>query len=164
MTPEEAIAILDQDIDDPAKGLSDEIFYFISRTTPLVNVDLLIKDESGRTLLAWRDDKYSGTGWHVPGGIVRYKETFEARVEKVAETEIGAPVRFEADPIAINQLIHHENENRGHFISILYRCFLAGSFVPKNTGLRPMDPGYLMWHEKRPDNMIIYHDIYKHYI
>ena len=31
-------------IDDPREGLTEEIFYFISKLTPLVNVDLLIKN------------------------------------------------------------------------------------------------------------------------
>ncbi|MDB4264988.1 hypothetical protein N9893_02880, partial [bacterium] len=89
MVLKEAITSLDRSIQNATEGLPDEVFYFVSRTTPLVNVDLLIKDEDGRTLLAWRDDLYSGTGWHVPGGIVRFKETFESRVLKVAEIEIG---------------------------------------------------------------------------
>ena len=77
-------------------GLPDEVFYYISRTTPLVNVDLLIKDENGRTLLSWRNDRYAGKGWHVPGGIVRFKETLETRVQKVAEIEVGVNISFES--------------------------------------------------------------------
>ena len=164
MKLDDAITVLDHHIDDPTAGLPDDIFYFISRTTPLVNVDLLIKDEEGRTLLAWRDDMYAGTGWHLPGGIVRYKETFEARVRKVAETEIGTNVAFDPEPVTMNQLIHHKHRNRGHFISILYRCALSRSFVTENRGLKKNDPGYLQWHVRCPENMIRYHDIYREYI
>jgi ADP-ribose pyrophosphatase YjhB (NUDIX family) len=130
---------------------------------PMVNVDLLIKDETGRTLLSWRDDQYAGTGWHIPGGIVRFKENLEERLLKVAETEIGAPVEFEAVPIAINQLFC-DFDTRGHFISILYRCFLSNKFVPKNTGLSNKDPGYLKWHNSCPANLIKMHEIYRKYI
>ena len=164
MVLKNAITVLDKSIQDATKGLSDEMFYFISRTTPLVNVDLLIKDEDGRTLLAWRDDLYAGTGWHVPGGIVRFKETFDSRLQKVAENEIGAVVSFEPKPVAINQLIHHEHKNRGHFISILYKCFLSELFKPENEGLCEKDAGYLMWHKTCPDNLITYHEIYRTYI
>ena len=52
--------------------------------TPLVNVDLLIKD-SGRTLLTWRDDEFYGPGWHIPGGILGFKERALDRLAKVAE-------------------------------------------------------------------------------
>src|SRR4030042_2731238 len=78
----EAIAALDRQVPNPSAGLPEELFLYISRTTPLVNVDLLIKDENGRTLLAWRDDQYSGKGWHVPGGIGRFKEPLERRGTK----------------------------------------------------------------------------------
>ena len=58
----DAIALLDEQVPNPSMGLPDELFHYISRTTPLVNVDLLIKDENGRTLLSWRDDQYAGKG------------------------------------------------------------------------------------------------------
>ncbi len=85
----DAIAILDRQVSNPSAGLPDELFFFISRTTPMVNVDLLIKDENRRTLLAWREDSIAGTGWHIPGGIIRFKETFEQRIQKVAQLEVG---------------------------------------------------------------------------
>jgi len=161
---EAAIEILDGYISNPTHGLPDPIFYFVSRLTPLVNVDLLIKDEKGRTLLAMRNDPYAGKGWHVPGGIVRFKETLETRIEKVALTEIGVPVQYDPTPIAINQLIHRDRNVRGHFLSLLYRCFLPSDFVPPNHGLTVDDAGYLMWHDRCPDNLIVYHEIYRNLI
>ena len=85
MTIQEAIKYLEGQIVDPRVGLPSEIFYFITRLTPMVNVDLLIKDENGRSLLSWRDDKFSGSGWHIPGGIVRYKEKMKNRLNEVAK-------------------------------------------------------------------------------
>lgn len=163
MELKQAIAILDQKVPDPHQGLPDEVFYYISRTTPLINVDLLIKDEKGRTLLAWRNDQYCGQGWHVPGGIIRYKETMRYRLDKVAALEIGAPVKFEPAPLAINEIILKQ-KNRGHFISILYRGFLPSSFVPANKGLKKSDAGYLAWHDSCPDDILKTHEIYRQYI
>ena len=58
-----------------------DIFLLSSRLSPVLNVDLLIKDESGRILLSWRDDPYvTGPGWHIPGGIVRLKENFSRSI------------------------------------------------------------------------------------
>jgi len=160
----DAIAGFDKQVPNPSKGLPDEVFDYISKTTPLVNVDLLIKDENGRTLLSWRNDQYCGKGWHVPGGIVRFKETLETRVKKVAETEIGVNISFDPIPMALNQFIHPERDIRSHFISILYKCFLSCTFVPQNKGLSNEDRGYLMWHDFCPDNLIKYHEIYRRYI
>lgn len=164
VTVADAIKVIEQHILNPSEGLSDEVFYFISRTTPLVNVDLLIKDKNGRTLLAWRDDQHAGQGWHIPGGIVRFKETLEERINKVAETELGTTVRFDPEPVVLNQLIHKKHDTRGHFISILYNCHLPDTFTLLNKGLAPGSRGYLQWHDSCPDNLISYHEIYKSYI
>lgn len=160
----DAIAVLKKEIAHPENGLPEEVFLYISKITPLVNVDLLIKDEIGRTLLSWRDDEFSGRGWHIPGGIIRFKETLETRIQKVAETEIGATVSFDPVPLALHQCIIPERETRGHFISILYRCFLPRAFIPQNKGLFEGDRGYCVWHASCPDNLLKYHEIYRSYI
>lgn len=158
-----ALKILEDHASNPKQGLPDDLFLFISRKTPMINVDLLIKDEKGRFLLAWRKDKYSKAGWHVPGGIIRYKEKIEKRIKEVARLEIGAPVKFDKKPVAINQLILNQKE-RAHFISLLYNCFLGNDFKPQNKGLKPGDAGFLKWHSKPPANLIKVHDIYRKYM
>jgi colanic acid biosynthesis protein WcaH len=160
----DAIAVLDKEVTNSSEGLPYELFLFISRITPMVNVDLLIKDENGRTLLSWRNDQYSGKGWHLPGGIVRFKETLETRVKKVAETEIGVNISFDTIPMALNQIIHPERDIRSHFISILYKCFLPSTFIPENKGLSNEDAGYLMWHDFCPGNLLKCHEMYRKYI
>ena len=163
MNIHEAIEFLDKKISKPSLGLPEEVFLFISRMTPMVNVDLLIKDENGRTLLSWRDDKFAGRGWHVPGGIIRFKEKIETRLLKIAEKEIGTTVKFNPVPIAVNQILC-KNKVRGHFISILYQCYLSSSFIPENKGLKEADLGYLKWHQSCPDNLIKVHNIYRKHI
>lgn len=163
MNTKEAIDFLEKQIKKPLDGLPKEIFKFVSRITPLINVDLLIKDEKGRTLLSWRDDKLAGRGWHVPGGIIRFKERFENRIKKVSESEIGTIVKFDSEPIAIKELFAEHNV-RGHFISLLFNCSLPSTFIPNNKNLKPNEAGYLKWHDSCPKNLIKYHDIYKKYI
>lgn len=77
---------------DAASGLPEELFLYVSSITPQANVGLLIKDDGGRTLLTWCDDSTHETGWYVPGGIIRFKETFIDRVHAVARIERGATV------------------------------------------------------------------------
>ena len=159
----DAIDALQKAVPNPEKGLPDSLFYYTSSMTPLVNVDLLIKDENGRTLLAWRNDQYAGEGWHLPGGIIRFRETFVDRIKKVAEIEVGTLVDFDPNPIAINQIINNENPIRGHFISILFRCSLSSAFVPENNGISASDAGYLKWHDTCPKNLLTLQDIYREY-
>ena len=159
----EAIEILEEAVIDPSSGLPEDLFLFVTRIVPMVNVDLLIKDEDDRTLLAWRKDPYSGEGWHIPGGIVRYKERLVERVEKVAETEIGMYVTFDPSPIAVNEIILSQR-TRGHFISFLYKGFISKSFIPPNNGLTEKDSGYLKLYDFCPENLIRVHEIYRKYI
>ncbi|MBU2540191.1 NUDIX hydrolase [Patescibacteria group bacterium] len=157
-----AIKFLEKKIKNPSVGLPEEVFLFISKITPMINVDLLIKDEKGRTLLSWRDDKYQ-KGWHVPGGIIRFKEKAETRILKVAKQEIGAKIKFDHTPIAIYQLMAKQ-DTRGHFIYLLYKCFLSSRFPLKNRGLSSKDPGYLKWHDTCPSNLLKVQKIYRKYI
>lgn len=162
----DAIAAFDRIAPDPRSGLPDDVFHYISRTTPLVNLDLLIKDEEGRTLLAWRNDRFCGSGWHVPGGIIRFKESFDERARKIAETEIGTTLKIDMTPIAISEIITpvRECDIRGHFISILLQCHLVSSFIPANLSVSANEPGYLKWHAECPDNLLRLQEIYRNLI
>lgn len=160
----QAIAALEKAVPEPAAGLPEDVFYYISRVTPMINVDLLVKDKAGRTLLAWRHEQFYRHGWHLPGGIVRFRETLETRIKKVAETEIGAQVEFDPVPLALNQLISPGRRTRGHFISLLYRCYLPAGFTPENKGLSETDAGYLRWYDTCPDNLFKFQEIYRKFI
>lgn len=163
MNINKTIKFLEKRTPNSSFELPEEVFLFISRFTPMVNVDLLIKDENGRVLLSWRDDPICGSGWHIPGGVIRFKEKLETRIKKVAKTEIGKEVKFNPKPIAVNQIICDHN-TRGHFISILYKCFLSGKYALKNKGLKETDVGYLKWHDYCPANLIKGQEIYRKFI
>ncbi len=153
----EAIDFLDKQVANPSLGLPEEIFLFLSRMTPMVNVDLLIKDDKGQTLLTWRDDKHWQPGWHIPGGIIRYKEKIADRIQAVAKGELGAKVNFNPTPLAMNECIIKSKKDRGHFISLLYQCELL-------TPLNVPKPGQWIWHKGCPDNIIEIHKMYRKYI
>jgi ADP-ribose pyrophosphatase YjhB (NUDIX family) len=161
---QESIACLRACIADPSQGLPEEVFLFISSVTPMVNVDLLIKDERRRTLLTWREDGFYPPSWHVPGGIVRFKEGLHDRIAAVAKSELGADVAFQPAPLAVNEIVVPQRAVRGHFISFLYECRLLG---PPDDGLRYEEgtprPGEWAWHERCPDDLISVHAIYRKY-
>jgi colanic acid biosynthesis protein WcaH len=135
--------------------LPEDFFLFLSRYTPLVNVDLLIQDERRRTLLTWRQDETYGAGWHVPGGIIRYKETAEDRIRATAFRELGADVAFEPEPAAIEQAMDFSRRERGHFISLVYRCRLLGQPDPALAYVQgePRRDQWA-WHEGCPADLI----------
>ncbi|MEN6557916.1 MAG: NUDIX domain-containing protein [Thermoguttaceae bacterium] len=149
-------------IPDPRVGLPEDVFLFVSSVTPLVNVDLLIQDEAGRTLLTWREDGLYPPSWHVPGGIVRYQEKMADRVVAVAEDELGVKIRFQPEPLAVNEVICPEQKVRGHFISFLFTCKLQ-SPLDESQRHDPTSrrPGTWAWHDACPGDLISVHEIYR---
>jgi ADP-ribose pyrophosphatase YjhB (NUDIX family) len=157
---ENALELLDSWVGHPGKGLPYELFLFISTLVPMVNVDLLITDDRKRVLLTWRDDEIHGKGWHVPGGMIRYKETAEERILATARDELGAGVAFH--PAAeIEQIIEPRRRLRGHHIALLYRCRLTSepSETLRFTGGEPKR-GQWAWHQNCPVNLIDAHRCY----
>lgn len=165
MEIKKTIESLESTIENPSEGLPEDIFLFVSRITPIINVDLLIKNGQNHTLLTWRDDGYYPAGWHIPGGIVRYRETISKRINAVAATELAAKVKFKKSPLAINEVIHPSRRVRGHFISLLYECALISS-LDKNLRYEKGTPkrGEWMWHSRCPDNIIPVHLMYRKFI
>jgi len=160
-----AISPLEAALGDPHAGLPEEVFLFASRITPLINVDLLIQNDSGRTLLTWRDDEFFGQGWHIPGGIIRYKETCADRIRACALQELGAEVSFDATPLLVLETIR-PHRSRGHFISLLYRCRLR---TPLDESLRAGDShvpaaGAWRWHKGAPSDLLEVHAPYAQFL
>jgi len=146
-------------IGDPKKGLPEEVFQFASSITPMINVDLLIKDKQGRILLSWRDDEQCGTGWHIPGGIVRFKERLEDRIQKTAKNEIGTEVEINLQPLELHEIMMPK-EIRGHFISLLYECHLPeGFFIPE---IEEYKEGTLCWFTDNPGLVQGQEETYRH--
>jgi colanic acid biosynthesis protein WcaH len=150
---------------DPRDGLDDDVFYFVSALTPMVNVDLLIQNDTGGILLTWREDRYYGPGWHIPGGILRFKERAAERIAKVAHGELGAEVLDSHGPIMVQELHSHERNVRGHFISLLYRCRLTSAPASTQRADRAPKHGQWSWHAHAPDNLIkvqkAYRDLFR---
>ncbi len=162
---EQSIDLLDSFIKNPSDGLPEDVFLWVTRVTPMINVDLLIKNDQNETLLTWRDDSYYPAGWHIPGGIIRYKETISDRIRAVAESELGAKIKFNEKPLAINQVIHPSRRNRGHFISLLFECSLISALDDSCRWIEGSpSAGEWAWHGSCPDNILSVHEMYRKFI
>lgn len=139
---------------DPRRGLPHEVFLFVSRITPLVNVDLLIHDDRGRALLTWRDDRHFGSGWHLPGGVIRYQEAAVDRVRACALEELGADVSFDPAPVFVMETMITARD-RGHAISLLFRCRLLTPPDPvREAGPKAPAAGEWQWFEGPPADLL----------
>jgi colanic acid biosynthesis protein WcaH len=159
------LAALEAWVGNPEEGLPQDLFRALSRLAPLVNVDLLIRDERLGTLLTWRHDENYGPGWHIPGGIIRYKETAAKRIRLTAREELGADVEFDPEPACITEAIDPVRRDRGHLFSLLYRCRLVGAPAERLRQSRAEpEPGQWAWHRACPANLIPEHDHYRRFL
>ena len=152
---------------DARSGLPRELFLLISSLTPVPNVDLLICNRENQVLLSWRNDEHYGPGWHIPGGCIRFGETMAQRLQKTALEELGCEVTWDPEPIAVRDVIRPpvatlENpDERGHNVTILYRCYLPEGFEIQNGDKTESEAGYLRWFTSIPDNLLRVHDVYR---
>lgn len=151
----------------PEQGLGKELFLFASTLTPIVNVDLVVLNERHQILLSWRDDPYCGRGWHIPGGCIRLRETFEERIQKTAQLEIGAHVEYERTPLAVYEILSPQyrpniadQRERSHFITIAFECYLTDEILADDEVLEPKN-GSLRWFDDLPDNLLEVQNCYR---
>lgn len=162
LTLEEAVREIERAAVHPERGLPDEVFRLVTKLTPMINVDLLIKSEEGETLLTWREDALCSPGWHIPGGIIRFQEPIEHRIHAVAQSELHSEVTFEPEPLKITEFILPEQAYRNHFISLLYRCRLVSPIpdVLHCKDLQNPEPGLYAWFNKIPETLLKAHRKY----
>lgn len=127
-------------IDKPHEGLPKEVFQALCKVVPFAACELAIVNAKKEILLAWRDDKF-WRGWHFPGGLIRFRETFEERIETTAWDELG--VRIENFKFLFP--INYSQIERGHSVSLVFLC------------KTDMNPKKGKWFKTMPKNIIEEH-------
>lgn len=151
---------------DGKRGLPEELFLAVSEIIPIANVDLMVLNSDRQILLSWRDDNYAGTGWHLPGGCIRYKETMLERVQKTAVAELGVEVAVNPEPITVRDAILGKDDQypriRAHHLAVLFECFLPETFSVENAniGKTQKTVGFLKWFDRIPEDMLAIHEVY----
>lgn len=155
---------------NPENGLGTELFLLSSTLMPVVNVDLLVTNSKREILLTWRDDPHAGTGWHIPGGCVRFREKLIDRVQKTAITELGAEVICQPEPVKVFEMFSDEyregledQNERAHFITLTFDCKLKDATIPleQEKSIYDGKPGYLKWFAELPDNLLTVQECYR---
>ena len=69
--------------------LSKQIFQTIIQNTPLISIDLIVKNHQGQVLLGKRNNPPAQNFWFVPGGRIRKNETFIDAFKRITLQELG---------------------------------------------------------------------------
>jgi colanic acid biosynthesis protein WcaH len=84
-----------------AAPLPAEEFLFVIERTPLVSIDLLIRDRRGRLLVGLRRNEPAAGWYFVPGGRIRKGLGHEDALREIAENEVGlAGLRWDDTNVA----------------------------------------------------------------
>lgn len=69
--------------------LPDETFKSVIQHTPLISIDLIVRNEKGEVLLGKRVNAPAKGYWFVPGGRVRKNETLDDAFVRLVREELG---------------------------------------------------------------------------
>ena len=69
--------------------LDKEVFADVVRNTPLVSIDLIVRNSSGKYLLGMRNNEPARHYWFVPGGRVNKNEKLDDAFVRITEKELG---------------------------------------------------------------------------
>jgi colanic acid biosynthesis protein WcaH len=91
-------------------GRSD--FLEVVRHTPLVSIDLIVRQPSGACLVGCRRNPPARGWWFVPGGRIRKNEPIPEAFRRISETELGTPAEL-ADARFLGVFEHLYDDNAG---------------------------------------------------
>ena len=112
-------------------------FLQIVDATPLVSIDLVIRNEKNEVLLGKRVNRPAQNFWFVPGGRIRKNERVREAFARIFEAELGVSLSFkEAGLIGVYDHIYEDNfagENgiNTHYVVLAYACQLKSARVLK---------------------------------
>lgn len=105
--------------------LGSDIFSTVVENTPLVSVDLIVRDASQRVLLGLRTNRPAQNTWFVPGGRIDKDESIEEAFSRLVENELGILLSIkEAGFLGVYQHFYDDNfsgtDFSTHYVVLAY--------------------------------------------
>jgi len=111
-------------------ALSSAEFRTVVRLTPLVSIDLVIRNARDEVLLGLRNNEPAKGFYFVPGGAIRKNESLEIAFARIMKTEVGCDAAF-ADARFLGIYQHFYPTNRfgeagygTHYVALDYEIAL----------------------------------------
>lgn len=90
--------------------LEKDDFLDVIAKTPLVSIDLIIKDSNDRALLGYRNNHPARGFWFVPGGRIRKNETLAQAMKRIALNELRIEISIK-DATLLGAYDHMYDDN-----------------------------------------------------
>ena len=69
--------------------LDKKTFAEVVRHTPLISIDLIVRNSSGKYLLGMRNNEPARNYWFVPGGRINKNEILDDAFSRISQKELG---------------------------------------------------------------------------
>lgn len=114
----------------PMSWLSETDYNFIYSRAPRICVDLVIKTHSSVHLVEREISPYKGK-FHLPGGRVRFRESIEKAIQRIAKDEIGINVKIDCLLGYMEFPREVQAGNKRHSISLAFLVRPVGKLITK---------------------------------
>lgn len=109
--------------------LDKEVFKTVVASTPLISIDLIIRNSRNQVLLGLRTNRPAQGFWFVPGGRIGKDETFEQAFLRLTEVELGYPIPLsDASFLGPYQHLYSDNFSGAdfstHYVVLGYQLML----------------------------------------
>lgn len=92
------------------KRLEEKVFAAIVENTPLISIDLIIKNSEGMVLLGQRQNRPAQNFWFVPGGRLYKDESFKKAFNRITLDELGCEISLdESSFLGIYEHFYNDN-------------------------------------------------------
>lgn len=129
--------------------LSDSLFSTVIDATPLVSLDLIVRNRQGQVLLGERMNRPAQGYWFVPGGRIRKMETLASAFERLTHEELG--LRFAlTDAVLLRPFDHFYQDSvfgerpSTHYVAIAYQL-AVDELLNDLTALPQQQHGRYRW-------------------
>ncbi|MFA0052397.1 GDP-mannose mannosyl hydrolase [Vibrio breoganii] len=87
-----------------------DTFKTVVESTPLVSIDLIVRNSDGQVLLGERTNRPAQGFWFVPGGRILKDEAFEAAFKRLTSVELGVELSLSSASF-LGAYEHHYSDN-----------------------------------------------------
>lgn len=113
--------------------LPDETFKSVIQHTPLISIDLIVRNEQGQVLLGKRVNAPAKGYWFVPGGRMRKNETLDDAFVRLVREDLGIEsgvTRADAKFLGVFEHFYDDcvfgDDISTHYIVLAYTLSLTG--------------------------------------
>ena len=113
----------------PILYLEKETFKTVIKSTPLVSIDLVVKNSQGEYLLGYRTNQPAKGFWFVPGGRILKDESMDDAFVRLCQNELGLnAVRDEANFLGPYEHFYQDyvfgNDVTTHYVVLGYEIIV----------------------------------------